>query len=525
MYTHDGGGGGSYYTLRTHRELNAYVASASTIDLDRLRRNWDDSGRNAHQMADLIEAKLAKLTAAGGWTGPGAEAFANTIRKELVANLRDYARRAGGYTPEGEQNVSHAHDLEVISEAVSGSYSAANSHNIPWDVDTTWNVRQKHVDQSLFSHIEEAVTGEDEDYEKAKKNAPYEIVNGGNSVVKEVPKPQYEPIESSVPPNPSSTVYEATNTSVAPTVKRFDLILERLGLGEGPKQHVYTAVNNVHSVLSSYAPEQVTEADTTDKGTSTGAGATNGPGAHGGGGGAGTSPGRNFGPPGGGGGGTGGGGGDHGGGTGGGYDGPDHDTNPGGPIGGPGTGGGDGGHDINPGGPIGGPGDGGGVEPPLTGGVGGGETGAAGAGPSAPPVGGIGAPAPAPAAAPVSVGAGPGVGGLGSLGPGAMNAGAPGTSFGIGADGRPTVNTGKVGAIAGGANTPDGAGVRGAGSGAGGAHGAGPHGAGMPASGARGRRTGSSGDDEQEQELDETWLEEDESVWGNRAAAPPSEIR
>ena len=522
MYTHDGGGGGSYYTLRTHRELNAYVASASTIDLDRLRRNWDDSGRNAHQMADLIEAKLAKLTAAGGWTGPGAEAFANTIRKELVANLRDYARRAGGYTPEGEQNVSHAHDLEVISEAVSGSYSAANSHNIPWDVDTTWNVRQKHVDQSLFSHIEEAVTGEDEDYEKAKKNAPYEVVNGGNSVVKEVPKPQYEPIESSVPPNPSSTVYEATNTSVAPTVKRFDLILERLGLGEGPKQHVYTAVNNVHSVLSSYAPEQVTEADTTDKGTSTGAGATNGPGAHGGGGGAGTSPGRNFGPPG------GGGGGDYGGGTGGGgggYDGPDHDTNPGGPIGGPGTGGGDGGHDINPGGPIGGPGDGGGVEPPLTGGVGGGETGAAGAGPSAPPVGGIGAPAPAPAAAPVSVGAGPGVGGLGSLGPGAMNAGAPGTSFGIGADGRPTVNTGKVGAIAGGANTPDGAGVRGAGSGAGGAHGAGPHGAGMPASGARGRRTGSSGDDEQEQELDETWLEEDESVWGNRAAAPPSEIR
>ncbi|MGI8767867.1 MAG: hypothetical protein ACR2I1_01990 [Propionibacteriaceae bacterium] len=41
---------------------------------------------------------------------------------------------------------------------------------------------------------------------------------------------------------------------------------------------------------------------------------------------------------------------------------------------------------------------------------------------------------------------------------------------------------------------------------------------------ARGSKKGES-DEESGEELDGTWLEEDESVWGNRASAPPAEIR
>jgi len=42
---------------------------------------------------------------------------------------------------------------------------------------------------------------------------------------------------------------------------------------------------------------------------------------------------------------------------------------------------------------------------------------------------------------------------------------------------------------------------------------------------ARPARSARDNDDEQATEIDGTWLEEEQSVWGNRAAAPPPEIR
>ncbi|MGD7707363.1 hypothetical protein [Microlunatus sp. Y2014] len=574
MMQHDGGGGGgSSYSLRTHRELNAYVGSASRTDLETLRRNWRDSAHRAHTMADLIEAKLADLTAEGGWTGSGAETFAQVIRHDLIANLRAYARRAGGYTPEGHQNVSHASDVEAIQEAVGQSYNLATNNNIPWDVDTTWQVRRKEVDQSLFGKIDELVTGEDEEYEKAKSNSPYEIMNGRQSLVREVPKPEFEAVQNGIPANPSSPVFSRTNTNVSPVVDRFDRTMEGLNIGTNPRANVYGGVVDVEAALRNYAPQEVQRAGTTN---TTNPGETGGSvgfpgGPQGPGGGGGTNV-PNPNTPGDGGGGNGGGTGgntgpDFGGPGTGGNEGPDFEVGPPG-IGGPGTGGGGPDFEVGPPG-TGGPGTGGGgpdfeVGPPGTGGpgtggggpdfevggpgeggqIGGVETGTGaagvtpvgtgpGAGAGIGGIGGIGGTAGPAGPGAVNVGATPGAGGLGSLAPGAVNAGKPGTSFSVGADGRPMLNAGNVGGLPGaragaGMGGPGGPGAGAGGDGAGGrppGAGGGPGAGGAPMAGnRRGQRSG-DGEEEQDGQVDETWLEEDRSVWGNRAAAPPHEIR
>lgn len=532
---HDGGGGGgSSHSLATQRELNALLSLSDSTGVRQMAGRWSSTGRRAHQIADLIEAKLADLTAEGGWTGSGATAFAEAIRSDALAPLRNYARRAAGVTDQGEQNVSHAKDLEPIAEAISGANQTASQNNIPWDVDTRWDARQKDVEQSLLSKIDELLTGQDEAYEKAKANSPYEIVNGNEQVVKQVAKTEFEPIESSIPAAPASRYFDKAQVCVDPTVMRFDLLMRRLDIGTAPRQSVQNGVDGVESALRSYAPQQTEQQQESDKGKRAGAGGPSG-------GGGGNLPG----------GGTGGGGGSvnlpdgNGGGgpdTGGGTDLPGDNRGPDGPgfeepdVDDPdlGNGGDDTPRELPDGPKVGiddpcPPGPGGDLDLPkaeplpgdddLTGGLDKGTRGAGTPGPGA--VGGpapVGGPTPAPT---VGAGAGAGVGGLGNLG-GSLNPGNPGTSFSLGANGRPQFNLGATSPLPG-AGAGAGAGA-GTGAGAGAGAGAGGSGAGMPMARPAGRR---SDDEEESAELegDETWLEEDQSVWGNRAAAPPAEIR
>ncbi|MDN5726833.1 MAG: hypothetical protein L0G99_13030, partial [Propionibacteriales bacterium] len=248
----------------THRELITFVASMSSIELERARTTWADSAKKVQQVADLIEQRLNALTGPDGWTGAGAEQFAKTIRKDLVDNLRAYALRAGGLSPQGTQEKSHANDIRQIQDAVAASIESAANNNIPWDVETKWNIKQKDVEQGILSKIDELVTGKDEEYEKAKKDAPYEVLNGSAAVVKNVPKPEFEVIDNSIPDQVSSPVYQQAKLPIDSNTQRFDKICEALSIGSAEKQQVYGKVVGVETALAAYAPATATKGQFTD---------------------------------------------------------------------------------------------------------------------------------------------------------------------------------------------------------------------------------------------------------------------
>lgn len=533
MLINDGGGGSSNYGEHTQRALLALIGSTTLTNLRATRSMWEDTAQRASTIADLIEERLDALTSdEGGWTGPGAEAFAALIRKDLVKNLRDYALRAAGVSPKGNANTGYAADLKPVEQQVDASYSTASHHNIPWDVDTQWRVDQEVPDQGLLSKVEEVVQGEDEDYEEAKKKAPYMILNGQSATLKKVPQPEWESLEQSITPVDPPSIFTRTSVPVDAKVHRFDRLMEAQQMNSSVKPSVHTAANDVHSSIASYQPQEPEDFAFTGGSLADGKEVTD----HTGGtapapGGSGPKPGPSTpgGPttptP--------------------GPETPDPDpTNPHQP--GPETGTphpgptpGPGGPTPGPGGPTPGPGvppidptdptypgdpGPGGYDDPKTGGAG--VTGPTA--PGAPGPGGIGGPSVGGPAPSPTIGTGPGaagVGGMGSLGVGApVAAGArPGMSFQVGANGRPMVNPGSVGPVAGANGASPGSG---AGGGAGAGTGAGA-GSGTSAAGAPMGRRGQNSDDEEEngEEVDGTWLEEDDSVWGSRAGAPPAEIR
>src|SRR5690606_2017007 len=80
----------------------------------------------------------------------------------------------------------------------------------------------------------------------------------------EVPKTTYEAVSDSVPSDPAAPVFDKTGTSVTAGVKRFDRVMEGLGLGTQPKSNVQSSVTAVDTQLSNYAPAEVTKVETTD---------------------------------------------------------------------------------------------------------------------------------------------------------------------------------------------------------------------------------------------------------------------
>ncbi|SDD17096.1 WXG100 family type VII secretion target [Auraticoccus monumenti] len=568
---HDGGGGGGQYAGATQRQNMAFIASTQLADLEGSQDDWRDSARQADEVADLVERQLTGLTAEGGWTGAGARAYAAMITRDLVEPLRDFAevarRNARAYQP--------------LIRAVNQAHSAAVSNNVPWDVDTAWFVTRKEVDQGLFSKIEEAVQGEDEDYEKAKANAPYEIKRGNDAPVKSVPKEQWELNEAMNPLTSAPTVFTRVGTPVSDSQHRFDKMMETEGLNDGPRSNVRAAAQGIDTELRSFSPAPVetysASGDEYHAPTPPGGGGS----TPGGGGGSPSGPGgpsspdgpRTGGPD----GPTGPDGPGHDGPDGPRPDGPDGPTGPDGPVpgdpttpvsptptgpggpGGPGADGPGGPGADGPGGPgadgPGGPGTGSPLGPGSTGpsgpGVGGigGPGGSGGSPVSAVPVAAdgtsaagvtaIGAPSvttAAPSGLPaMSTGAPAGSpGGLGALPMATPGGGAPGTSFSL-AGGRPSLSAGAHGSMPGsgtaGVGGPGGPGTGSAGTGTAGTSGAGGTGAGAGGAGqgmaggpAAARRAGDR-DEEEQTELDGTWLEEDESVWGARSTAPPPEIR
>ncbi|MGJ3508248.1 WXG100 family type VII secretion target [Enemella sp. A6] len=539
---HDGGGGSNLYG-RTQRELLAYVASPALNTLDEAHDMWKDVSTRAGQIRELIIQRLDRLTAEGGWTGAGAEAYRTMITDDLVRHLTALEDTADDY----------AKKLSPVTGAISTSWRTAEQNNIPWDVQTQWKTRRQHVDQSIFGKFDEFFTGEDEAYEEAKANAPTEVVDGNEAIVKTVPKPEWDSALAANPDLPPPLIFQAVSSPVTRLTHQFDRLLEWVHLNDTPHSNVQGAALSVETAMSDYQPDDFPTFEYrggaySEKQTDTPAPPA--PTPPGGGGGSGGGGGGSTTPPGGGGGGDttppGGGGGGGGsttppGGGGGGGGGPVPMPPPGGPI------------DDPPGGWVGPPPEGPIVEVPIVddpprgpiieapevpiveppGGIGdppggpieppGGPIGERDPGTSPAGLGGIGGPvgSPAPTGAVMTGSPAPQPGGIGAMGSpmaagmmgGGAMAGSPGTSFQVNGAGRATVNPGSTGNIAGSGSGGDGAG-RGGGSGMGG---------GAPMAGRRQNQR-----KDEEEEVDETegvWLEEEESVWGDGQSAPPPVIR
>jgi len=480
----------------TQRELLAVISSPPLHTLTGFQNRWNDTGHYASKLADLIEQRLSRLTSAdGGWTGGGAEAFASAIRAELVANLRSYALHAAGIHPDGVQHTGYDSQVGQVVDAVSSSHTTASKNGVPWDSDTTWQLPGEPAKPDPDT---KAAPGT-----PAPAPEPAKIKNGRGGVVKELNQTHWDQIKRSHPAQPVPAIYTAIGLTVTPAVHHMDQLLEAVPLNTEVKRQCRQSVSKVAESLNTFAPPPAkgtvktsstnyaagvktpTTPPSTTPTTPTGPTTPTAP----------TTPthpgGPDPGPP----------------PT---QTGPTSPTNPGGggdPGGGtPGggyPGGGDpGGGDPGGGYPVGGPSSG------LPG------SGTVGAGLPNGGVGGIGAPiVSAPNVGTVPVGS-PGAGGLSGFG-GGMSL--PNSSFSSGGPGgRGLVNPGSAPSSlnaggSGGAGSTSGAGAAGSGSGG--------------VAGAPVRRNSNGSDDEGDgEDFDGTWLEEDQSVWGNRAGAPPSTI-
>ena len=245
-YMIDGGGGGSNLHGRTQRELLAYVASPALNTLDDAHDMWDDVASRAGQIRELIVQRLDRLTAEGGWTGAGAEAYRTMITDDLLRHLTSLEDTAKDY----------ATKLNPVTGAVSSSRRTAEQNNIPWDVETTWQTRRQHVDQTLWGKVDEFFTGDDDAYEEAKANAPTEIVNGSGSIVKTVPKPEWDTALTANPESPVPSIYQAVSASVTSSTHRFDRLMEWVHLNDSAHGNVQSAALSVESAMSDYRPDE-----------------------------------------------------------------------------------------------------------------------------------------------------------------------------------------------------------------------------------------------------------------------------
>ncbi|OYO01844.1 hypothetical protein CGZ97_15600 [Enemella evansiae] len=241
----DGGGSSSAYSLYTQREIMAVIGSLDSTALDRTERMWRDTASAAREIHGLVRKRLDDLTGPGGWTGPGAEAYRNSIKRDVLDKLEAYAADA----------TRNADALAPVNQSVSSSIGAALLNDIPWDRDTNWEVTRKEVEQSLFGKVDEIFTGEDEDYEKAKEQAPYLVLNGQRNTLDSVEPKRWETLLTVYPQQQQSPqIFRQTDTPVTPQVHRFDQLMEALGLNSNQVQTVRTRADSVDEQLQRYQP-------------------------------------------------------------------------------------------------------------------------------------------------------------------------------------------------------------------------------------------------------------------------------
>jgi hypothetical protein len=251
---------------RTQRDSLHVIATANPQDLDTLIQRWIDVADKAQADADLVKTKLASLVTAGGWTGTGADTYARSVQLEIIEPLLKIEASARAV----------ATSLMAVQHKVEDATASAHAGLIPWDSDTAWHVEQKKLD--LFDHLIGSVVDGTlfvdpvatlDHYNSAQKDAEYDIKTGSGRVMKTISAQSWAATQQQTTPIPP--VYHG---SVAAPVHQFDVWMEYQALNTGVHEAVSKAADRVEVSLIDFlaTPSTATSPTYTGKTTTTGLG-------------------------------------------------------------------------------------------------------------------------------------------------------------------------------------------------------------------------------------------------------------
>ena len=240
---------GNLDTSYTQRQGLARIGSVARTSLSDSETAWRETASAAQDVARLIRERLDSLLGPEGWSGRGADAFRSMLDDDLLAHLDAYAESA----------EAMAENLKPITSSADSAAETASSNDVPWDVDVAWSVERVDPERSFWGHVDEFFTGDDDAYEEAKENAPYNVLNGGRSVVREVEKNTWEQIRAQSQAAAMPAEYAATGTPVSSEVNQFDHAMESLGLNNAQRSAVQAAASDTDAQLAAFKPAEIKE--------------------------------------------------------------------------------------------------------------------------------------------------------------------------------------------------------------------------------------------------------------------------
>lgn len=247
MMVRDGGGslpdGYDYYT---QRETMAVIGSLSPNELKRLVSMWESYHKRLSDIDELVTRKLNDLTGDDGWTGPGSQVFTRTIGRDVSGS----AKALGEYSKNvGEKMIPMVRASEQAQQT-------ALTHDIPWDVETQWDVRQKEVDQTLLGKVDEVFTGTDDDQIERQRKEPYRVFDGQQNERRELPADYWRGLVEATPRlDTRPGIYERTETPVEPKTHQFDQLMEKINMNTAGKNQVDGDAQASNVELKNFEPE------------------------------------------------------------------------------------------------------------------------------------------------------------------------------------------------------------------------------------------------------------------------------
>lgn len=254
---HDGGGGGSVFGARTQREIQVTIASADRPVIATHENTWADVAKRATELRTEVQRRLNSLLDEDGWTGPGADAFRRVITSDLLDVLATQAAAARAL----------AGKVGTLNQSLTQTTAVAEHNDVPWDQDVQWQVVWHRPDQTFFGWLDEVFTGDDDDLERRTAEQPYELLNGQQALLKQIPKQQWETMLQQTPISNATPVYQATQFPVSAQTHRFDRLMEQLGMNATPRGAVSAAASATNTALGGYAPPEVEYATFADGST------------------------------------------------------------------------------------------------------------------------------------------------------------------------------------------------------------------------------------------------------------------
>lgn len=214
----------------TQRAALAYIGSAVAPTMHGGADEFQALSTRAAELRELIQEKLDQLTAEGGWTGAGARAFREMVVHDLIKPLGEFS----------EQSAALGQALRPLAQSVDSSQQVASSNPIPWDIAAPWTARPSPA--AMANPLTAAM-------------APIEVVNIGQIPQRIVPQPVWMGIEGAAAASVPPPVYTQTGQPTGFAAHNWDVKMETLGVNPTQKVACNGAVASVDASLNAFLPE------------------------------------------------------------------------------------------------------------------------------------------------------------------------------------------------------------------------------------------------------------------------------